>query len=253
MRRLLGTIAVIGVAAAASGALGSVLASDDFSYVGALTDNGWVAHSGAGNKVIMSDGSVATLDQSGGSGEDDNLGFTTQGAADTTWAAFDLNLPSSLNDPNALGLLDTNGLYFAHFKDSGFAFRARTGVVVPSGGGDYGLAINADNSDLGSGTTWGSDLSFDTTYRIVINWNAGTGESRLWVDPASEASTSISHTGTFVGDLMEGFALRQSNDYTGGMTIDNVYIGMSFSDVAVPEPASLLLLGLGGLALLRRR
>ena len=32
------------------------------SYTGALTANGWSAHSGAGNKIINSDGDVATLD-----------------------------------------------------------------------------------------------------------------------------------------------------------------------------------------------
>ena len=38
-----------------------VLASDDFSTPGALTTNGWTAHSGAGNKLINSDGNVASF------------------------------------------------------------------------------------------------------------------------------------------------------------------------------------------------
>ena len=72
--------------------LGDVLTSDTFSYTGALTANGWAAHSGAGNKVIMADGSVATLDQSGGSGEDVNKSFFPRGATDKIYAGFDVNV-----------------------------------------------------------------------------------------------------------------------------------------------------------------
>jgi hypothetical protein len=105
-----------------------VLAADDFSYVGALTANGWVAHSGAGAKVILSDGSVATLDQSGGSGEDVNLAFAPQDVAATTYASFTLNVPSG-NPVNP----DGSGTYFAHLMDAGFGFRARTGLLSPVG------------------------------------------------------------------------------------------------------------------------
>ena len=59
MKKLTTRAAVLaGLATLASA---QVVASDDFSYTGALTSNGWFAHSGAGNKVVMADGSVATL------------------------------------------------------------------------------------------------------------------------------------------------------------------------------------------------
>jgi hypothetical protein len=203
-----------------------VLASDDFSYVGPLTSNGWVAHSGAGNKTIMSDGNVATLDQSTGSGEDVNLSFLAQGAADKTYAGFDINVPSgNLVTP------DGQGLYAVHLKNAATSFRARTGVLSPAGTGDYLLAINADNANLGLGAAWASDQSFDTTYRVVISWDAGTGASEMWVDPVNELSTKVAHTGTFTADLIEGLALRQSNDYTGFIEIDNVIVGKTFTDV----------------------
>ena len=217
----------LALVAVTSMAQAQVLASDDFSYVGALTLNGWGAHSGAGNKLVMSDGSVATLDQSGGSGEDVNVAFAPQSATATTYASFTLNVPSgSPVNP------DANGLYFAHLKDSGFSFRARTGLVVPAGLGDYGLAINADNSALGAGVTWGADLSFNTDYTVVISFNAATGDGTLWLDPVDASSMSIVDPSTAVGGLMEAFALRQSNDYTGFITIDNVVAGSSFADVS---------------------
>lgn len=211
----------------ASAASAQVLTSDDFGYTGALTANGWTAHSGAGNKVINSNGSFATLEFSSGSGEDINLPFAAQTATDVTYASFTLNVPSG-NPVNP----DNNGSYFAHFKDVSFAFRARTGLLSPAASGDFGLGINANSSSIGNGAVWANDLAFDTNYKVVVSWDAATGESKLWVDPTSAASTSISHTGTAVGDIMEQFALRQSADHTGFINVDDIVVGKSFDDVA---------------------
>jgi len=202
-----------------------VYASDDFSYTGALTSNGWTAHSGAGNKVIMANGSYATLDQSTGSGEDVNKSFTPIGPTDTIYASFDFRLPSG-NPVNP----DGDGLYFAHFRE-GFNFRSRTGVLSPAAGGDFVLAINADSSALGAGVSWPGDLSFDTWYTVVISWDAGTDTAVLWLDPASMASASITTAGVLFGAPIDSFGLRQSNDYTGLIEVDNVVVGKTFADV----------------------
>lgn len=251
MKKSLYLFVTIGVLLALSvTALGQVFGFDNFDYNGALTDNSWSAHSGAGNKVIMANGTFATLEQSSGSGEDVNKSFGPRGAADRTFAAFDVKV-----DTADLSLLDGNGNYFAHFKDAAFAFRGRTGVVQPPAGRDWGLAINADNANLGAGAIWPSDLMFDTWYRVVTSWDAGSGEAELWLDPTDETDPSITHTGSNSGDLIEGFALRQSNDYTGFQGIDGFVVGGSFADVLhpVPEPATMLVLGVGALLALRRR
>lgn len=217
---------LLGAALVAAGsASAQVITSDDFSYTGALTANGWSAHSGAGNKLINSDGDVATLEMSGGSGEDVNLPFTAIGAADSIYASFKFELPSgNVVDP------DGNGLYFAHFRE-GFSFRARTGVLSPAAGGDFVLALNSDSSNLGAGTSWSGDLSFDTQYQVVIKWDGATGESTLWLDPSAEGDASISHTGSATGTLIDSFAFRQSNDYTGFIEVDDVVVGGTFDDV----------------------
>jgi hypothetical protein len=222
----------LALAAGVQFAQAQVLASDDFSYVGPLTTNGWFAHSGAGNKMIMSDGLVATLDHSSGSGEDVSLVFPPQAATDTTYASFTLNVPSG-NPVNP----DASGTYFFHLKDAAFAFRARTGVVAPATTGDFGLAINADISNLGAGAIWATDLSFDTNYNVVVSWSALTGTSQLWLDPADMNSTSLTHVGLATGELMEAIALRQSNDHTGFVKIDNVVVGKTFADVTSVVPS----------------
>ncbi len=206
----------------------------------------WAAHSGAGNKPIQVSSGEVTLTQSGGSGEDVNTAFSARSGQATTYARFDFRLPGGQTvDP------DADGLYFAHFKDDGFFFKARTGVLSPTAAGDFALAINAESSNLGAGATWPSDLSFDTTYRVVISFNAATAESKLWLDPVDESSASISHTGTFLNDKMSQFAFRQSNDYTGSQIVDNLVVGRSFKQAltGIPEPSSVVLMLLGTAAI----
>lgn len=239
----------------------TILVNEDFGHsdgalVGQTPTPGpggtWAAFSGAGNKPIQVSSGTISLEQSSGSGEDVATSYTAQSATATTYARFDFSLPSGQTvDP------DGSGLYFALFKDDGTStFRGRTGVLSPAAGGDFQLAINADSSDLGSGAQWASDLSFDTTYTTVISWNAATGESKLWLDPVNEASTSISHTGSNTGTLLSTFAFRQSNDYTGSQIIDNLCVATSFDQAltCTPEPTSLLLMvfGMAGIATRRR-
>ena len=205
---LLGCLAVL----TASTAQATLLISEDFSHddgvlLGQTPTPGpggnWAAHSNSGSQPILVSSGMAVLTQAAGSGgrEDLNSSFAPRSATATTYAAFDLNLPSNTNltgDPAGLNdstgaPLDSAGLYFAHFMyGSTSSFRARTGIVQPSGGGDFGLAINGNGQNLGSGATWPSDLSFDTTYRIVISYNAGNGDAKLWVDPTDESSRKCS-------------------------------------------------------------
>jgi hypothetical protein len=217
----------LALAATCSLASAQVLVSDDFSYSAALTANGWVAHSGAGNKVIMANGSVATIDFSSGSGEDVNLGFTPQGATDVTYFSFTLNVPSgSPVTP------DGNGSYFIHLKNSGNFFHARIGLLSAAAAGDFGIGISNSSNIGGSGGVWGSDLSFNTNYAVVASWDAATDTATMWIDPASSSDTSAVSVGTFTGDSMEAIALRQSGDHTGFITVDDVTVGKTFGDVS---------------------
>ena len=210
----------------------------------------WVAHSGAGNKALTVSGGNLTLEQSSGSAEDAHVGFADRSATETTYYRFDLVLPSGQTvDP------DANGNIFAHLgMDNGW--RARTAVLSPAAAGDFGIALGNDSSSLdGNSTVWAGDLSFDTTYVIVGSYNATTGEAELWVNPVNESSTSITLASADSGRIMNGFSMRQSNDYTGSQIIDNIGVATTFDEALsrVPEPTTIALLGIGVLALLRRR
>ncbi len=215
-----------------------ILVNEPFSYadgplVGLAPDPGpgaaWVAHTDAGNTPIQISNGAAVLSQGSGSGgrEDANIGFPVQSITATTYARFDFMLPSGQNvNP------DLHGLVFAHIKSNRPTthFRANTGVVVAAGGGDFGLAVNANGLKLDEGTTWPTDLMFDTVYRVVTNWNSVTGESKLWLDPENEASPFISHTGHSTLQPMESYALRQSSDYFGTQIVDNIVVATSFAE-----------------------
>lgn len=175
---------------------------------------------------------MAVLNQGSGSGgrEDANVGFARQPGTATTYARFDFALPRSQNSD--IANLDAMGSNFVHFKSNLLTthFRARTGVLAPTGDGDFRLAINANGSRLDEGVAWANGLRFDTMYRVVVSWNAASGESKLWLNPVDELSASISNTGHSTGQRLESFALRQSSDYSGIQYVDNLVVATTFAE-----------------------
>jgi hypothetical protein len=214
----------------------AVLLNEPFSYPdGPLVGNdGWTAHSGAGNKPIMVTSGFVTVQQSTGSGEDDNTTFAAQDPAAVTWFSMDVKVD---------GVVGTAADYFTHIMPAGTTYySARVHVSPPLAGGDFTFGLKAGSSS--TLVTWPSDFSFGVTYKIVVNFDASTGNSTLWVDPVTEASPSIISTGGFTGDSEGAIALRQSSPSGATLTevIDNILVGQEFCDVvACPtavEPAT---------------
>lgn len=231
------------IVAAAKTGNADILAEESFSHpdgdlVGQTPTPGpgsaWIAHDDEGSHPVpVSDGkAILTQFRGGGGREDVSLPFGAQASDALLFARFDFTLPSGQSLTDEANPLDDFGLYFAHFKSDlpTTGFRARTGVIVAPGGGDFGLAINADGSRLNEGVAWPNDLSFDTTYRAVVSWDATSGESKLWLDPVDEASANISDIKGSVGTIIEAFALRQSNDYNGSQVIDNLVVATTFAE-----------------------
>lgn len=237
MKKLMIGLAIAMLAGAASAA---ILTSDDFGYTGALTANGWTAYSGADGS-ITANGSVAAI----GSGAEDirTTQFADQLTGDT-FASFTLNMISA----------NAGSAYTFGFNDS-TVMESRWGFT--STGTDYSLASYGGSSAISNNS---ATLSFATDYTITIGYDATTFTHSLWIDSdgtdfATPDMTLVGHSNTGI----DAFFIRQAAPFAGGTasyTIDNLVVGEDFSDVtptAIPEPATMSLLGLGALAMVLRR
>jgi hypothetical protein len=213
--------------------------------------DGWAAHSGGGSVPIQVGGTGTTVDSTaGGTREDAYVGFTEIAAGQTYYFGFDIAVTG------VTGVAPTN-IYFAHFKDAvtiGGDYTTRT-FVAPFTGADFTFGLSPAGSTPAA--TWATGLTYGETYRVVGSYSFDNRETRLWVDPVSEASTSLSAFDSSANPVA-AFALRQGTANTSQL-ISNLVVGTSFNDVVtpVPDPSTLALAGLGiavaGLAARRRR
>jgi hypothetical protein len=182
---------------------------------------GWQAHSGAGAKAVQVNTGTIRLEQSTGSGEDVNKRwFVPRPANATTYASFHLKVqPGSV--------IGTTPDYFAHFRaappdTNSFVTRVFNGPG--SNGSHFALGIGGNVVIF-----WPVALTMGNTYRIVTSYEAMTGASQLWVDPATEASLSIT-TGADApasGRQLESYAFRQASPAgtTSFQTINDIVVG----------------------------
>ncbi len=212
--------------ATALDARAQILVEEDFAFTGALTDNGWIAHGGAGVGPPTSNGDFVTLGQQFGADEDVHRSFSAFTSYETSFASFALRVPSGETvEPGP------DGSVFLHLRNGGEEYRMRVGLLSPAHGGDFGIGVNADAGSIGSGAVWPTDLSFDAWYTIVGTFDPVTGESQLWVDPVDESSPRVSHVGASTNTLIDSIALRQDDDNETPQQIDDVVVGKSFCDV----------------------
>ena len=208
----------------------------------------WSPHSGTGfaTSVEVVSGQ-AILRQGNPASEDVNrLSGSTLGAGETLYASMIISVEDLRGGTE---LFNGDEIYFAHFYSS---FKSRVHLRDGSDSNHYTLGLSGSSG--APAAEWGSDLSFDTQYQVIFSYEFDTGISKLWVNPASEGDTSISDVSSASVGLT-GVALRQ--DFISGadhavVSVDAVALGSDFASV-LPEPASLALLALGGVSLLRRR
>ena len=228
------TQAAAGVDAPARSANAStLLLADDFDYgatamsLTVASGGNWANHSGGSPYVgyTTTSLSMAGYGSSGVGGaatilttgnEDVNRTFITQ-TSGTVYYAMLLN-----------ALTAGTGAYFLHLKDAGTSlFRARVFARNDAGILHFGLSDGSTGNYI---TT--TDFSFNTTYLLVVKYNASTGDTALYVldtFSGTEPGTAlITTTGTAQSVL--AVALRQSN---GGPTaiIDGVRVANTWQDV----------------------
>jgi len=242
MRKTATALLVLGLTAImVSPALAATLMSDSFTYAdGNLAPNGgWAIYSGAATDIQVVSGRAVG---SGPNANDDHRLFTPQTTADKTYACFNVKIPAVVGDPKPI--------YFAELKDGGASLLVSRVYVLPLGAGAWTFGISYSSTSTTVGVVpWGSPLSYDTEYTVAILYDPVASTSTLWVDPVTEASTSVSIVGTSAPIAVSGFGLRQSASsstlppspaYVGtadwGFSVDNVGVGTTFDDACASGP-----------------
>jgi hypothetical protein len=231
MRKIAIALLALGLFAASTASAASFW-SETFTYANgglvAVSGGNWTNHSGTGTDIQVVNGEAVV---NSANAPDDNRTFTAQPSGSTTYACFRMKIALTAAPAAA-------GAYFCNFKDTGtFNFQARV-FVGPDGTSttSYKLGINASGN---TPTYWATPLVTGTYYTVAIRYNASTNSATLWVDPQSEASTSVTQTtgGTTVY-VPSAFALRQASGY-GVATVDNIQVGDNFGDLCPnPTPTS---------------
>ena len=170
------------------------------------------------------------------SGADDvKLTFTSLSVAGTTiYASF------LLNSSNSTGL--SLGAYFASLGSgtTSPSYGARCWIrngSIPGTNFNLGLS-RGSNTQLG----WSGDLSFNTTYLVVISYEIVTGTAndlvKLWIDPdlsGVEPVAIVSGNQALTSDnsAIDGFFIRQAAG-TSNANIDGLRIATTWSQAPLP-------------------
>lgn len=242
-----GTACAVGLMAGAASAM--PLASDDFSYADGLitTVSGgtWTAQStGTGINSVVDEAYFIDDDKSG----DVHIKFS-QVNSGLLYAGFDLTV-DSVDQPSS-NLSDQP--FFAHFAQNNGSTNIHGGVFLLPGSqaGKFKLGLNGFPTVASNVLAFSGEFDTGTTYRLILEVDHDANTTRLFVDATSTSDPSLSES--FGGiSFSDAFTFRGWDADDGDKTVDNLLIATTFAEV-VPEPASLAMLGLGGLALLGRR
>jgi hypothetical protein len=227
--------------------------TQDFSFSGTLTSNGWTAHSGSGNSALNTTTGLTYLGHQGSSvgnavlvgnagGEDVNQTFTSIGGNGTVvYCSFLINVTEPL---------DRSGDYLFHLGSSGgstFSTQiSRVFVRTVSGNVNFGISNTATVS-------WGTtNFSKNTTYLVVLKYSINTSGAdpvAMWVIPsgipATEATAGtpeINNTTTSGSDAIAAIAIRQGGTSSITSVLDAIRIGTSWSTV-VPATSPIVVTG----------
>ena len=181
----------------------------------------WSTHSGTTGEVEVVSGRV---DLRVPATEDVNvlLGQTFPASSSTIlYASFTMNfaaLPSS------------SGAYFAHFKGSGTSIQRGKifAFTTGAGAGQYRVGIaNFANTPVVAAS---GSLNTNVDYRIYLRYIVSNATTTLWVEPATEASPSVTASDITTSAALTAFALRQDGGI-GVLELDDLRVGTSFADV----------------------
>lgn len=235
-------------------ATASVLLTENFDFTGALTANGWSAHSGAGTNSPATTagltyaghpgsgiGSAVLLKNLGG--EDVNRDFEAQSGADAT--VYTAVLVSVTDTASA-----KTGDQFLHIGERSnattfTAFSSRLFVRITGGQVNFGIS-NTSTATYGAAT-----FAKNTVHLAVMKYTinmSGNDRADLWVFPSGvpvseEAAGAplISNTGTSGQDNINAVALRQgSSSNSVQAVVDGLIVstGWPFASTGLRTPGA---------------
>jgi hypothetical protein len=251
------------LALAAANLHAAVLFSDTFTYGdGALAGQGtWLQNGGTATPAVQVNSGRAVL---GTSGQDVNAAMTGGPFALVDGTTFYIGATINLSAATA------GGDYFLHWSPANGSSVFISRLHAKSSGAGFQLGY-LETSGTGGTLTYGTTvLNFNQDYRMVVAYNVVAGTvndtANVYVDPidyAVEGNNTAYLSDTWNSVTGETVTLGAINIRQGGATsaptlsIDNLVVGTALADmqVAVPEPSSAALIGLGLLALgfVRRR
>lgn len=211
-----------------TGVMGQIFFTENFDYpdgdLTVVSEDLWVAHSGAAGDIQVVAGNAVVT--SPGDQDDSRLTGSIMGVDDVWYYAVRFSVE--------LGTGQTiNNEYFMHFKDeTDFGYNARLALDdAADAKRDFSLSIWASSEGDGQ-ADWDGDFDFGEEIIAVVEWNNGTGDATLWVNPVDINSTNI--TDTELADAMrmvETIALRQDGGNSSVVTIPVLSVGTDFDAV----------------------
>jgi hypothetical protein len=206
-------------------------------------------------------GNKASFTETGG--YNSSLGWDFENAQPESGSYF-LSFLFQMDDVGALTTDGPGGNEDTWFQLSNSGLRWEGGIRLnASDASQFDLSFGWGET-AGNYTAGTSGLDVETVYLIVLEADFDNNRARMWIDPASlggaaptadlDASGPGSNrpldTVTFYTNIAEGRDPVELSTYT----IDELRVGTTFADVTpIPEPATMGLLALGGLGLIRRR
>ena len=237
MKKFYTLIAMIAATVAAN-----AQASDSFDFQGALTDNGWIHHSGNTTGEVMTTTGSLTYSGITTTGDkvllDSNVQYedvNLASAAPITTTAYLSAIINYVDDSD----LAANGDYFTGFgAASGPNLTQMYGRVHAKPGttpNTFNLGIvNA----AGTGSTIDfddTDLPFGTPVFIIAKYDLTSGEASLWINPTVDTTepaatlTNNSSTATAAPSIQSIFLRNGSG--TGKVELDEMILADNWDDV----------------------
>lgn len=254
MKRRDTMFAIVLLLAFAGGTASAQLLNENFAFSGALTANGWAAHSGTGTNALSTTGGLTFggyLSSAIGNaafvsnlgGEDANIGLSDSAYTngDVVYTSFLVNV----TDTNA----NRAGDYFFHLGNRSTpaaftSFAARVFAKIETSKVYFGIS---NLSTAGAMKYSPVAYAKNTPYLVILKYTINTGgvdTLKMWVKavgaPGTEAAAgapdAVADSSIQLGqDIIDAVALRQGSATTSvGLVVDGIRVAKSWSTLLVP-------------------